>query len=428
MYPERAVVIGGGLSGLYVARVLSDFFEEVVILERDPEPVGIAARKGVPQGTHVHGLQPHALALMNKYFPGLEDDLTAAGAVSMDFTERVRMYMANGWLPQRRSGVLGLSLTRPLLEAFVRQHVQNHLNIWIRWQARVLDLQISADKVTGITCQHGETTTHLECALAVDASGRGTRLGKWLSKAGFPEPAVSSIHVDVRYATALYERPPGDDSIMGYVIRHYPMDKLGAALLPVENNQWLLSLSGRFGVYPGKDQAAFMASASTLPIPDVHELLKEVPATTDVTAYTFSHNEVRHLTDDMPAGILPVGDTVIALNPLYGQGMTSSIKQADLLHHSLSTLPAGKPFDSQSLTKRHIPAINRFSEPPWKRAVLGDTIFSEASGDIPASVIQWREEEKRLNAMAAEDPNVARLIFEVAQFAESPEKLDALLR
>lgn len=50
----RAVVIGAGMAGLLAARVLTNAFDEVTILERDSFPEEPVARRGVPQGRHVH--------------------------------------------------------------------------------------------------------------------------------------------------------------------------------------------------------------------------------------------------------------------------------------------------------------------------------------------------------------------------------------
>ena len=439
MFSERAIVIGGGYSGLVTARVLADFFAEVVVLEKDAPQDSDQARKGVPQGHHVHGLQGHALDLLNHYYPGIETDLIRAGAVSLDFGERIRLYLSQGWVPPRPAGRHGLSMTRPLLESVIRTHTQRRSNIRLAWHQRVSGLNFEQGALSGVSHQTAaanrldpgkpsgaSAATSLSAALVIDASGRGTRTARWLAREGFSAPAISAIEVDVRYATALYERPPGPESEIGYVVRHYPMHKLGAALLPVEDNQWLLSLSGRFGVYPGKDADAFMASAAQLPIADIYETLQHAPATTGVSAYTFSRNEIRHYPADTPAGLVPVGDSVIALNPLYGQGMTSAVVQADLLSQSLREIN-GARFDPGQLSQRHLPKIAHFSAPPWKRAVLGDTLFKEAKGDIPADLSLWRAQEQQLNQLAAKNAEVARLIAQVAQFAEPPEKLEALL-
>jgi len=49
----HALVIGGSMAGLFAARVLSEHFERVTILERDRFPDGPKFRKGVPNpGTY----------------------------------------------------------------------------------------------------------------------------------------------------------------------------------------------------------------------------------------------------------------------------------------------------------------------------------------------------------------------------------------
>jgi 2-polyprenyl-6-methoxyphenol hydroxylase-like FAD-dependent oxidoreductase len=53
---HHALVIGGSMAGLLAARVLSEHFERVTILERDHLIDDAQPRKGVPQGRHVHGL------------------------------------------------------------------------------------------------------------------------------------------------------------------------------------------------------------------------------------------------------------------------------------------------------------------------------------------------------------------------------------
>jgi len=53
---RRPIVVGGSLSGLLAARVLSAAYDEVLIFDRDQIPSSIGPRRGVPQGRHVHGL------------------------------------------------------------------------------------------------------------------------------------------------------------------------------------------------------------------------------------------------------------------------------------------------------------------------------------------------------------------------------------
>lgn len=53
---EHAVVLGASMGGLLAARVLSDFYRSVTVVERDVLPTGSAQRRGVPQGQHAHAL------------------------------------------------------------------------------------------------------------------------------------------------------------------------------------------------------------------------------------------------------------------------------------------------------------------------------------------------------------------------------------
>jgi flavin-dependent dehydrogenase len=77
---QRAIVIGAGIAGLSAARALSDYFEQVVVLERDPLPDGPVHRPGTPQSRQAHGLLVGGQRALSELFPGFERDLVEAGA------------------------------------------------------------------------------------------------------------------------------------------------------------------------------------------------------------------------------------------------------------------------------------------------------------------------------------------------------------
>ncbi len=83
---RRAVVIGGSLSGLLAARVLTDHFDHVTIIERDQLPATPTFRPGVPQTRHAHLLLVRGRLILEQLFPGLTAELMAAGARSVDVT------------------------------------------------------------------------------------------------------------------------------------------------------------------------------------------------------------------------------------------------------------------------------------------------------------------------------------------------------
>ena len=77
---QRAIVIGASIAGLLAARVLSERYPDMLLLERDPLPEQAAPRKGTPQAVHPHGLLARGLQVIEELFPGFTDTLVARGA------------------------------------------------------------------------------------------------------------------------------------------------------------------------------------------------------------------------------------------------------------------------------------------------------------------------------------------------------------
>ena len=86
--PREAVVIGASVAGLLAARVLARHFDAVTIVEKDACDPAIAARKGVPQGNHIHLLWSGGMQVIEGLFPGIAEDLVAAGGTTLRQRQR----------------------------------------------------------------------------------------------------------------------------------------------------------------------------------------------------------------------------------------------------------------------------------------------------------------------------------------------------
>ena len=86
---HHAVVVGGGLAGMLAARVLSDHFDRVTLLERDRFSETPSARKGLPQGRHAHALVERGRGAIERFLRGLTGELVRAGAAALDATRDV---------------------------------------------------------------------------------------------------------------------------------------------------------------------------------------------------------------------------------------------------------------------------------------------------------------------------------------------------
>ena len=66
---SHAIVVGGSFAGLLAARVLSNYFQRVTLIERDKYPNAPENRPGVPQSRHLHALLLRGKKIIDRFFP-----------------------------------------------------------------------------------------------------------------------------------------------------------------------------------------------------------------------------------------------------------------------------------------------------------------------------------------------------------------------
>lgn len=342
----HAVVIGSSMAGLTAARVLTDYFNRVTIIERDRLPNAPQFRRGVPQARHAHTLPLRGQQLLEQKFPGLVNDLLAHGAISVDGKREMAFFMAGGWHNLRNPGaVVAMTCSRPLLESTIYRRLVDHPNVRVIQEHQVPGLCVDRhrQRVTGVRLRHrhGQQAEETELAadLVVDASGRNSQAPQWLAEFGFAPPRESTVNAFTGYATRIYRQPA---NVAGrwktlYIRPTPPKGTRGGAIVPIEGNRWYVTLIGMGGDYPPTNEAEFLAYARTLPTPDLYEAIQEATPLTRVYGYRHVENRVRHY-EALPRyleGFLVCGDAAVALNPVYAQGMTASAMGSVALDNSL---------------------------------------------------------------------------------------------
>src|SRR5439155_4244199 len=173
---HSAVVLGGGIAGLLAARVLSDEYAQVTLVERDRFPRGAARRRGIPHGDHAHALLPRRRQIMEDLLPGLTAQLTARGALPGDVLGSIRWYLNGQRLSRTRTGLLTLSASRPLVESAIRDRVLSVRNVSALDGFDVAGLRTSPDRrrITGVRAasRHRRRDRVVPTELVVDATGR----------------------------------------------------------------------------------------------------------------------------------------------------------------------------------------------------------------------------------------------------------------
>jgi 2-polyprenyl-6-methoxyphenol hydroxylase-like FAD-dependent oxidoreductase len=423
---NHAVVLGASMAGLGAARALMNHFERVTVVERDELPAEPENRKGVPQGAHAHGLLPSGYRVLDEYFPGMMGELTEQGATPGDITGDFLWYLHGRWKLRANCGLQGICVSRPCLERKVRERVRGLAKVTFLEGHDVEEpcFDAGAGRVTGVRVKPraGGDATTLEADLVVDALGRGSPSPKWLASWGFDEVGETSVKIDVGYATGVFERKPGDfhGSIGGVVSATAPGTTRSGFVLAAEGARWVITLAGSVGDHPPTDPKAWKDFARTLPVTDVHEIVRDREPLIPIASYRFAANRHRHYEKlaRFPKGYLVLGDAYCSFNPIYGQGMSVALREVHALDRCLAT-------DGADLAARFFAEANDIIAGPWAIATGEDYLYPQVEGKRPPGFAIISRYMHRAQRAATRDPVVLRRFFEVASLLAPPTAMMA---
>lgn len=392
--PGHVAIVGASLAGLFAAGACAGSGRRVVVLERDRLPAEPVARPGVPQGTQPHVILHRGMLAIEELFPGISGDLERVGAVSLD-TGQLAWLAESGWALHGLPAFPVVSVSRPLLEHVVRQRVLAMPGVEIRDDSRVMSVRRHDTTPTWLVELAGGDV--IDADVLVDASGRSSRLPRWLEGHGLGQVAVTEVNAHVGYATRVYAVPEGAVAPAGVVIQLARGPLKGGMALPVEDGKWLLTATGVGDWRPPRDVAGFERFLRELPDPAVAEVASLGRPVGEVHVHRQTANR-RHAYERLrrwPPGLLVVGDALCAFNPVYGQGITVAACQAVELRDGLAR-------GARSMPARRLQRnLARWAAFPWAVATGQDLSLptSEGSQSLAQSLFgAWAVEVGRLAA------------------------------
>ena len=423
---DCVIVIGGSIAGLLSARVLADYFEQVIIIDRDKFPETPQARRGVPQSVQPHVLFTKGYRILGEFFPGIEEKLNHNGALTIDWAREFKHFLEGQWGIETKqpSDIVSVTCSRYLLEWTIRQELLKLPGIKILEQSKVAGLvyDAEADRIKGVKLHNRE---QIQANLVVDASGRSSQAAQWLQEIGQTPAPETVINPFLGYATRRYKLPDNlqSDWKVLLISQTPPEDTRLGYLARIENGELIATLGGYGKDFPPLDDQGFLEFAQSLSEPDFYHAIADAIPTSPIYAHRATTNRQRNYDQiKLPAGLIAIGDAVCALCPVYGQGMTVSALGAKTLQTWLNKSSGGK-LDNNRFQKQ-LAKSNSFH---WMLATSQDsrfptTVGSQQSKHGTVDKLMTGYMNKLLRKSSAE-PSLHLLFLEVSHLLRSPLSL-----
>ena len=425
---QRAVVVGASMGGMLAARVLADFYQTVTVVERDVLPNDPANRRGVPQGRHVHALLRRGGQIIDELFPGILNELVAAGAPVLDDGDLSKIWMSVGGHQLIRVGTVrdqqAMTMyvpSRPFLECHVRRRLRAVPNVTILSGLDAAEMTSSADRnrVTGVRVVNRDSGAEQELTadLVIDAMGRGAHTPNLLESLGYGRPVEDQIVMRTCYVSQPLRIPPGTVEQL-VAVGAAPGRPTGMFLLGYENDTWIFTVFGMVGHEPPGELSGMLSFAQEYTPAHVLAAVRAAEPLGEVIRHRMPSSQWRRY-DKMrrfPEGLLVCGDAICSFDPIYGQGMTVSALDAVALR---DCLVRGR----HDLARRYFRAAAKSIGVAWRMGAGSDLAFPEVQGRRSLSMRVTNRLADWVLTACESDAVVVEKFFRVNNLIDPPVRL-----
>ncbi|KAA9023829.1 NAD(P)/FAD-dependent oxidoreductase [Niallia endozanthoxylica] len=437
---QKAIIIGGGISGKLAARVLSDFFKEVIVIERDNRPIGPFPRKGARQGEHIHALLLAGQYGLERLFPGITEKFYTTGAVEMNSTKDLSWFHHGVW-KLRYDGHYRTTLqTRPHLEWHIEQSIDNLSNVTVFYNQSVRNILYHAKKnrVYGVEIVDKEKNIRtLTADLIVDASGSSSITTSWLETLGIQIPREQA-EIGLTYVSKFYQLP--DNKTRDWKIKMIypdpPAEKIGGTVSLVEGERYTVTIMGYQNAIKEKEvvknDQGFLELAKKLPQLDIYHEIKDGTPLSATSIYRIPKiiwkrfDQVKQL----PNGLMLIGDTICRIDPVFGQGMSIAVFEALALQKIFQD---GNCSLQKNIINFHKKA-RRIISPIWNMVVTEDFRYPGIIDKKPISLSIQQWYAKKIFLLSSQHQDIYDSFAKVMNLLEpmtiliKPEILKRVLR
>lgn len=408
----KSVIIGGGIAGLVAAHVLSNYFSEVIVLERGQYPTDPVFRKETPQARHRHSISDAGRQVFGEMFPDLDNALEAAGCPSvanmrMDTCHNVDYVVTKAIdvSSDNNSSLKKRLVSRPRIEWEIRQRISRIKNVQIVQECQVQGLLPSVEKreIEGVIARIKGQVHHFQADLVIEASGRHSKIIHWLDAVPSQPPPESVLESKLIMVGCQYELPPNfsPDWVTLFIQSRPPHNFREAFLSLIEDKYLLLTVSGLQGHYPPTKNYELLNYLKQLRKSGIYDIVKNLKPLGSPYGCGHTQNRRRHFEKsiDFPDKLIVMGDAACCLNPAYGFGMEAAAQAGDALQ---------KVLKQQEKIGSLIGVSNRFHgvlaetlDATWQKVTGMDKSYLEETAAFSSISVPSRlplEQEPHINA------------------------------
>ncbi|WP_338453106.1 hypothetical protein R4Z09_15275 [Niallia oryzisoli] len=234
----------------------------------------------------------------------------------------------------------------------------------------------------------------LEADLIIDASGVGSISTSWLKKLGVHIPS-EEVDIGLSYVSKFFRLPENTnrDWKIKLVYPNPPFEKVGGTISMVEGDRYMVTLIGYQEAINEKEalkiETGFLELAKRLPKLDIYnEILNGTPISeTSIFRVPKIIWKRFDKVNQLPNGLLVIGDTVCRIDPVFGQGMSIAVLEALALQKIFSN---GNDPLQERITRFH-KNVSQIIAPIWNMVITEDFRYPGISGNKPfgLSIQQW---------------------------------------
>ncbi|EEM83636.1 FAD-dependent oxidoreductase [Bacillus thuringiensis] len=365
---NKAIVIGGSMAGKFAAKALSTSFKEVIIIEADERWDGKSSRKRVPQSNHPHVLLKGGENAIEELFPNITNELIEGGSIINNFTRDLKWHQFGLWKQPFIGEVHMIQQSRPLLEWHIQKRIHQISNITIKYETLVKGLLVDAklNKVCGVKVKYLETNTQEEvhADLVVDASGFGSKSIEWLREYEI-KVQEEKVRIDLFYATKMFKLKENEelDCCNMLMSPSFPDNPYGVLIQTIEDNRYFVTFSGYANEKAPQTDDEFYDFAENLSISNVTDFLNKAEGITDIKTYKIPYQVRRRfdLVNNVPEGLLVIGDAQCRFDPVFGQGISVAAMEA----HQLQLLLQDRKQLDKTFTQQFYKKAATIIETAW---------------------------------------------------------------